>query len=91
MPVGFVVEILIVALIGWLVWTLVRSGSRRARSRREPGAGPVAPLRSGPVYRTPAASSPTGDEGRRPRLTVAAEIAGILGLFVALIALVTSR
>ena len=88
-------DIVIVVLIGLLVWALVRSGSRRAQARRQAGTGPTVLPRVPQAHnqggRTPSAPSPAGDAGRRPMLTVAAEIAGILGLFIALIALISTR
>ncbi|MFI6621028.1 hypothetical protein [Streptomyces sp. NPDC050528] len=87
--------IVIVVLIGLLIWASVRSGNRRARARRQAGTGPTVPPRVPQTHnqggRTPSAASPDGAAGRRPMLTVAAEIAGILGLFIALIALVSTR
>jgi hypothetical protein len=84
--------LLIVIAIGWLIWALVRSSVRRAELRRQAeggrGAPPRIPQVSNQGGRTPSARSPAGDAGRRPTLTVAAEIAGIIGLFIALIALI---
>ncbi|WOX10187.1 hypothetical protein [Streptomyces sp. N50] len=85
-------DIVVVVLIGLLIWALVRSRARRAQARRQAGTGPTVLPRVPQAHnqggRTPPAA---GDPGRRPMLTVAAEIAGILGLFIALIALISTR
>jgi hypothetical protein len=76
----------VIILIGWLITAVIRSRTRRASARR-PDAAQTHP--QGGLG--PAAPSPAGDVRRRPTLTVAAEVAGILGLFVALIALLVTH
>jgi hypothetical protein len=95
MPLNLLIEIVVVVLIAWLIGRLIRSSRQRAELRRQAGPGPAgSPYVPQAHYRgalTPSAPSPASDAERRPALTVAAEIAGILGLIVTLITLIASH
>ncbi|MFJ4783343.1 hypothetical protein [Streptomyces sp. NPDC088794] len=86
MTVSALLLLVLAALIGVMAWRLVFS-VRRLNAGQDPARrGPVLPdpTRQEPRRRDPGAGS---GEPRRPMLTVASELAAIVGLLIAFIAL----